>query len=78
MTQRTFPGGQYVRYSKPEIPKKHTAWFVKMLVAFAILLAVGLTYGFYRISNVPAPSLDVPAQGSDVGTPAKPAAPPPP
>jgi hypothetical protein len=77
MTQNTFPEGRYVRYSKPEIPKKHMAWFVKMLIAFAVLLGVGVAYGFFRISNVPAPSIDVPAQGNDVGPPAKPASPPP-
>lgn len=61
MAQQTFPGGRYVRYSKPEIPKKHMAWFVKMLVAFAIVLALGVAYGFWRIANVPQPKVDLPA-----------------
>ena len=62
MTQQTgFPGGRYVQYSAPEIPKKRMHWFVKMLVAFAVLLALGVAYGFWRISDVPSPELDVPA-----------------
>ena len=67
----SFPGSEYVRYSAPEIPKKHTVWYLKMLIVFAALLAAGVGYGFYRISDVPSPEVDVPNVGVDA--PGKPA-----
>jgi len=62
MAQRTdFPDGRYVQYSAPEIPKRRMHWFARMLAALAILLALGVAYGFWRISDVPNPRLEVPA-----------------
>jgi hypothetical protein len=69
MSQQTgFPGGRYVQYSAPEIPKKRMHWFVKMLVALAVLMALGVVYGFWRISNVPSPELDAPATSDGTKT----------
>ena len=46
----------------PEIPVKHTAWFMWMLWALAGLLVVALAYSFWRLSSVASPKLDVPPQ----------------
>lgn len=46
---------------EPEIPTRRTPWFLKALWALALLLVVGLAYSFWRISTVPSPRLDVPA-----------------
>jgi hypothetical protein len=65
MSQHTsFPGSRYIQYSAPEIPKRRMNWFVRLLAAFALLLALGVAYGFWRISNVPSPELSVPASGA--------------
>jgi hypothetical protein len=60
MSQNTsgFPEGRPIQYSAPQIPKKQTPWLMKALIAFAVLLLIGVAYGFWRISNVPTPTID--------------------
>ena len=53
----------------PELPTRNTPWFMKALWALALLLVVGMAYSFWRISNVPAPRLDIPqTQSTELGT----------
>ena len=46
----------------PVIPVRRMPWFMKALWLLAALLLFGTAYSFWRISHVPAPKLDVPAQ----------------
>jgi len=49
----------------PEIPTRHTNWFMKALWLLALLLVVGVVYSFWRISTVASPTLDVPPITTD-------------
>ena len=59
------------RFSAPVIPTTRTPWFMRALWVLAVLMLVGIVYSFWRISVVPAPSLDVPPTGQPAATPAR-------
>jgi hypothetical protein len=51
-----------VQYPEVRIPKRHLPWFVQLLTVFAVVLIAGMVYGFWRISMVPSPTVDLPEQ----------------
>jgi hypothetical protein len=71
MTQNTtgLPGGRQIQYSAPRIPKTGAPWFVTLFVTFALVLVLGVAYGFWRISNVPTPVIDIPKVQSEPPAP---------
>jgi len=55
-----------VDYSAPNIPKRAMPWFMQLMMVFAVLLVAGLVYSFWRMSLAPSPTLEVPAQGTEL------------
>lgn len=48
---------QYGTYEPPpDIPKRRTPWFTKLLFAFALLMVILVIYGFMRAQPSPPPS----------------------
>jgi cytochrome oxidase assembly protein ShyY1 len=47
-------------YPPPEIPKRHTPWFIQVMVAFAVLVLAAVVYGFWQMGKMPARTLELP------------------
>jgi hypothetical protein len=47
-------------YPAAEIPKRHTPWFIQLMVAFAVLVLAAVVYGFWQMGKMPARTLELP------------------
>ena len=47
-------------YPPAEIPQRHTPWFVKLMVGFALVVLTLVGYSFWKMGKMPARTLELP------------------
>ena len=57
-------------YPPAEIPKRHTPWFIQLMVAFAVLVLAAVVYGFWQMGKMPARTLELPPMEEPARAPA--------